>query len=242
MTPIEIAVAVSVAALFGIAFLSARSLFTEIDVPPPSLDSAGRKGVRGAFRAVIACAGPSASFRTHRYEGLADCRLVHKLYAGDRACKNACLGYGTCRAVCPLEAISEGADGNLRVDDLCDGCGKCAAECPTGAIRLVPREADYFVRCSARESSPSRLEICRSPCTACGECVHASADAGFSVSDGLASVDYHLTGDRSAAASSCPTGCIVALSKEGVDKNAFQGTDNGLEWQDRQSGAADADK
>ena len=40
-----------------------------------------------------------------------------------------CVACGSCAAVCPAEAISEG-DGKYA----CLECGTCEAECPTGAI------------------------------------------------------------------------------------------------------------
>ena len=45
-----------------------------------------------------------------------------------------CANCGSCAAVCPAEAISEG-DGKYVIDpDVCLDCGTCEAECPTGAI------------------------------------------------------------------------------------------------------------
>ncbi len=45
-----------------------------------------------------------------------------------------CVACGSCAAVCPAEAISEG-DGKYVIDaDACLECGTCEAECPTGAI------------------------------------------------------------------------------------------------------------
>ncbi|MCI9680180.1 MAG: 4Fe-4S binding protein [Lachnospiraceae bacterium] len=45
-----------------------------------------------------------------------------------------CANCGSCAAVCPAEAISEG-EGKYVIDaDACLDCGTCEAECPTGAI------------------------------------------------------------------------------------------------------------
>lgn len=45
-----------------------------------------------------------------------------------------CVACGSCAAVCPGEAISEG-DGKFEIDaDKCLDCGSCEAECPVGAI------------------------------------------------------------------------------------------------------------
>ena len=45
-----------------------------------------------------------------------------------------CANYGSCAAVCPAEAISEG-DGKYVIDaDVCVSCGSCADNCPVEAI------------------------------------------------------------------------------------------------------------
>ena len=47
---------------------------------------------------------------------------------------NECTSCGTCAAVCPVEAISEG-DGQYVIDaSTCTDCGTCAGECPVEAI------------------------------------------------------------------------------------------------------------
>ena len=45
-----------------------------------------------------------------------------------------CVSCGSCAAVCPADAISEG-DGKYEIDaDTCMDCGSCAGACPAGAI------------------------------------------------------------------------------------------------------------
>ena len=45
-----------------------------------------------------------------------------------------CVECGSCAAVCPADAISEG-DGKFEIDaDSCISCGACAGTCPTGVI------------------------------------------------------------------------------------------------------------
>ena len=44
-----------------------------------------------------------------------------------------CIKCGACKEVCPVEAISEGAD-QYEIDaDKCIDCGTCADVCPVGA-------------------------------------------------------------------------------------------------------------
>jgi ferredoxin len=52
-----------------------------------------------------------------------------------------CIACGSCQDECPVEAISEGSDGDDKyiIDaKLCTDCGACAEQCPVEAI--VPGE------------------------------------------------------------------------------------------------------
>lgn len=235
--------ALSVPAL-GVVLAALGASAAALPEPVPAAADKKRTGKSGPLKAVVACAGPSAGPLVFRYEGLADCRIVRSLYSGDRGCKDACLGYGTCRDVCPTRAIVLGPDGLPRVQqEYCDGCGRCAAECPSGSIRLVPKDADFVVGCSSRSAPDDRSRSCSVPCTACGICERLGFLEGFSVAGGLARIEYaKKAGNREKIARECPTGCIVPASAPERNKNAFQGSDNGLEWSERGAGAANATK
>ena len=49
--------------------------------------------------------------------------------------KDVCVGCGSCKEACPMDAIK--ADGDkFAVDaDACVDCGACESACPTGAIK-----------------------------------------------------------------------------------------------------------
>ena len=49
--------------------------------------------------------------------------------------KSKCVGCGTCKATCPMGAISADADGKYVIDPkICVSCGACASVCPMTAI------------------------------------------------------------------------------------------------------------
>ncbi len=45
-----------------------------------------------------------------------------------------CVKCGACKDVCPVQAISEGADKYVINADECVDCGACVGECPVEAI------------------------------------------------------------------------------------------------------------
>ena len=49
-----------------------------------------------------------------------------------------CTACGACETICPVECISEQADGKRKInEDECISCGACAAECPVECISEV---------------------------------------------------------------------------------------------------------
>lgn len=51
--------------------------------------------------------------------------------------KSKCISCGTCVAICPVGAISFGADGKAEIDKAkCIHCGACQASCPVEAIDI----------------------------------------------------------------------------------------------------------
>lgn len=52
-----------------------------------------------------------------------------------------CVACGSCKKVCPKEAISIPKGIYAKVDeDICVGCGKCSIVCPADIITLVAKE------------------------------------------------------------------------------------------------------
>ena len=75
--------------------------------------------------------------KEYDYDGIQSCEAAARLFNGPENCKEACMGFGDCAAVCPEGAISI-EDGKAAIDkEKCTGCGACAKICPKGLIRLA---------------------------------------------------------------------------------------------------------
>ena len=146
------------------------------------------------------------------YSGLADCNALHLLYGGDKICKESCLGLGSCIRVCPVDAIDYDDEGKVWVDkERCISCGKCIDICPTGVMKWVPYDADYIVACNNTDPAKIVRKHCKVGCIACGICEKKSPEGGFTVENNLSSINFEMTGDRSAAAEKCPPKCIIRV-------------------------------
>ena len=169
-------------------------------------------------KAIIHCRG-SAALVGNRYEnnGIADCRaaVLASVQAGPKQCMYGCLGFGTCAAVCPFDAIEMGADGLPHVDEqLCTGCGACVTACPRGIISVRPIDRHVHVYCSSPEKGAAVRKICSVGCIGCKKCEKVcpvKAGPAIHVNDFLAAVDYETCISCGKCARECPTSAIGNL-------------------------------
>jgi NAD-dependent dihydropyrimidine dehydrogenase PreA subunit len=49
--------------------------------------------------------------------------------------KEVCVGCGSCKDACPMDAIKADGDKFMVDADVCVDCGACEGACPTGAIK-----------------------------------------------------------------------------------------------------------
>ena len=174
--------------------------------------------------AQVFCRGKTGVTKeTFSYEGMQDCNAMHILYGGNRECKNACIGFGSCMRVCPVDAIDYDEEGLVWVDkDICISCGKCIEICPTGVIKWVPYSADYIVACNNRDKGAAVRKYCAVGCIACKICERKSPEGGFLVEDNLAGIDFSAKGSRKEAALACPPQCIIEIDNQTVKPKESQ--------------------
>jgi len=128
-------------------------------------------------KAVVHCTGDSPQIGS--YNGVQSCAAAVQIGAGEKECPYACLGYGDCAAVCPVNAISIDREKHIAVVDwdTCIGCGMCVAACPRGMIELVPAETPQYLGCNYLASKDiAGRKKCSVSCIHCQICVRSSEE------------------------------------------------------------------
>ena len=157
--------------------------------------------------ALVKCSGFSElTKKKFEYSGLQDCRAAVRFGGGSGAneCPHGCLGFGTCVAACPFDAIHV-KDGVARVDhEKCVGCMNCAAVCPKNLIIKVPYNADVTVACSSTQKGAALRKYCDIGCMGCKICEKTCEHDAIHVVDNLAVIDYEKCVSCGQCAPKCP--------------------------------------
>lgn len=149
----------------------------------------------------------------YEYVGVRDCIAASKLAGGQKHCRNACLGMGTCIKVCPFDAISI-VDGVAVVDEeLCVGCGTCSAICPHHVIEIIPKNVKTKVNCSNTEKGQSANRHCKASCIGCKMCERVCEFDAIHVEGNIASIDYMKCTACGKCAEKCPKKVITFEEK-----------------------------
>lgn len=145
----------------------------------------------------------------YRYYGIDDCRKVSVVPgAGEKACANGCMGYGTCVKACQFDAIHI-VDGVAVVDkEKCVACGKCVAACPNHLIELVPYKAEHLVQCSSHDKGKDVKAKCENGCIGCTLCTKQCEVGAIHMENNLAVIDYSLCTNCGKCAAKCPAKVI----------------------------------
>jgi RnfABCDGE-type electron transport complex B subunit len=163
--------------------------------------------------ALVHCKGGlSESVPKALYQGISSCAAADKIAGGGKACSYGCLGLGTCRDVCPVNAIIIDPDHRRWVDrSRCTGCGLCVEACPRGLIELVPRDQEVLVVCNSRDKGGTAKKICSVACTGCKKCEKVCEADAIHVEDNLALIDYDKCTGCGNCIDVCPTDVIVRV-------------------------------
>ena len=161
----------------------------------------------------VICQGNIEQCKTKfNYTGIQDCVSASLVSDGNRACKYACLGLGTCVRTCPFGAIH--IDERLKIavvdEEKCVACGKCVAACPKGVLDLQPVNQPVRVMCRAAEEGYVVSDNCRAGCIGCERCAIACKFGAITMKNHLPVIDKDKCVGCMMCAEACPTGAIWA--------------------------------
>lgn len=168
--------------------------------------------------AVVLCQGSRQNTSDRfRYVGQADCRAAAATQYGQAACPYGCLGFGTCVAACPFDAMAMDAETGLPrvLEDRCTACGTCAAVCPKNIIEILPKDRYIHVLCRNQDPGKVVRKTCSVGCIACHKCEKVCPVEGgaIHVTGNLAVVDLETCISCGKCAQECPVGCVGNFRK-----------------------------
>jgi len=165
-------------------------------------------------KSALICNGGIKARNKFLYKGIKDCQAATAFFEGQKACRYACLGFGSCIDACPFGAIEMGEDGLPQiVDKLCTSCLKCVRSCPKKLIITRPMSSKVYVKCNSRDKGAVVARACKAGCIGCGKCVKACPAGAIKLVDNLARIDYDKCTSCMECVEVCPTKVIVAEEK-----------------------------
>ena len=161
--------------------------------------------------AYVHCNGTCVnSEKTYNYIGEKDCRIASIIpNKGEKSCKYACMGYGTCVNACRFDAIHI-IDGVAKVDkEKCVGCKACIKACPMNLISLVHYDKNHHIACNNKDKGPNVMKVCKVSCIACGICEKNCPTKAISILDNIPIIDYSKCSNCGTCAEKCPRNLIT---------------------------------
>jgi electron transport complex protein RnfB len=150
------------------------------------------------------------------YHGINSCAAADKIAGGYKACSYGCLGLGTCKSACPVNAITIDENHRRWVNrDRCTGCGLCVEVCPRGLIEILPRDQEVLVVCDSGDKGAQAKKLCSVCCIACKKCEKACEFDAIEVVDNCARIDNEKCTQCGKCIDACPTDVLVRVVPAG---------------------------
>ena len=176
---------------------------------------AAEEGVR--MVAQVVCQGDLEHCKVKfHYSGIQDCVSASLVNDGNKSCKYACLGFGTCVRACAFDAIHIDPLKGIAVVDhgKCVACGKCIEACPKQVIELQPASLPVRLMCRAADKGILVSDNCRVGCNGCERCFHACKFGALEMKNHLPVINPGKCVGCMMCAEACPTGAIWAAWDE----------------------------
>ena len=144
------------------------------------------------------------------YHGIEDCVAATLVNDGNRTCKYACLGLGTCVKACKFDAIHIDEHSKIaKVDpEKCQSCGACVAACPKHVLSLQPETVPVRLLCRAAEEGFLVSDNCKIGCVGCEICRDACKFGAITIENHLPKINREQCVGCMMCAEVCPTGAI----------------------------------
>ena len=161
--------------------------------------------------AVVHCAGGNNAKNKYNYVGNQTCTAQITYLGGAKVCPDGCIGLGSCKNICPYDAITV-HDGVMKIDKaLCEACGVCVKTCSKKLIELIPKTAKVYVACSTKCRGKEVMSACTVGCIGCGLCAKNCAQGAITMVDNIPVIDYEKCNGCLTCVTKCPRKSIKQL-------------------------------
>ncbi len=167
--------------------------------------------------AVVRCQGSHENAKNKfEYTGIKDCNAAVLVSGGHKACEYGCLGFGSCVAACPFDAMAMQENGlPIVFEEKCTGCGNCVEACPKGIMELIPVSQKVYLGCINPGRAKEVKAVCSVGCTGCTLCSKPKiTPSGVIKMENNLPVVPPVWEDWQMAVEKCPTGSFVVRGEK----------------------------